>query len=111
MVGKKSLLQSSGKSGCGSSIFAFHRGFSRNSKYYKNPSVFDPERYLRQPPELDPREFIFGYGRRICPGKDLAFQALWILATSVLWAFDLVGVEDDPTLLADADRFSFGLIK
>ncbi|KAG8912211.1 hypothetical protein FRC01_005222 [Tulasnella sp. 417] len=71
---------------------------------------FDPERYVKQPPELDPREYVFGYGRRICPGKDLALQNFWILAASVLWAFNLVGEGEDPRSLPDADRFSVGLI-
>ncbi|KIO15771.1 hypothetical protein M407DRAFT_34636 [Tulasnella calospora MUT 4182] len=95
----------------GTTVLANAWGFSRNSKYYSNPSTFDPERYLTQPPELDPREFVFGYGRRICPGKDLAFQEVWILAASVLWAFDIVGVEDDLATLPDVDRFSFGMAK
>ncbi|KIO27615.1 hypothetical protein M407DRAFT_62840, partial [Tulasnella calospora MUT 4182] len=73
----------------GTSVMANAWGFSRSSKYYTNPSMFDPERYLKQPSELDPREFVFGYGGRICPGKDLAFHDIWILAVSVLWAFKL----------------------
>ncbi|KIO33205.1 hypothetical protein M407DRAFT_18058 [Tulasnella calospora MUT 4182] len=93
----------------GTTVLANAWGFTRNSRYYTNPSTFDPERYLKQPPELDPREFVFGYGRRICPGKDLAFQEVWILAASVLWAFDIVGVEDELASLADEDRFSFGM--
>lgn len=80
-------------------------GISRDSKYYPNPSVFDPERHLRQPPELDPREFVFGFGRRTCPGKDLAFQQVWIMVASILWAFRLVG-DDDLSLVEDANRFS-----
>ncbi|KAG8913796.1 hypothetical protein FRC01_004377 [Tulasnella sp. 417] len=95
----------------GTSVMANLWGFSRNSKYYTNPSIFDPGRYLKQPPELDPREFVFGFGGRICPGKDLAFQDIWILAASVLWAFELLGVEGEAAQLADEDRFLFGFIK
>lgn len=73
--------------------------------------MFDPGRYLKQPSELDPREFVFGHGARICPGKDLAFQDIWILAASVLWAFKLVGGEDSTAPLTDEDLFSFGFIK
>lgn len=94
----------------GTTIIANAWGFSRNPKYYTNPSTFDPERYLKQPPELDPRKFIFGYGRRICPGRDLAFQNVWILAASLLWAFKLVGVEEKVVSSPEVDLFSFGLI-
>lgn len=47
----------------------------------------------------------------MCPGRDLAFQNVWILAASVLWAFELVGEEDEGTSLVDEDLFQFGLIK
>ncbi|KIO27617.1 hypothetical protein M407DRAFT_23179 [Tulasnella calospora MUT 4182] len=84
------------------------KGLSRNSEYYPNPSVFDPEGYLKQPPELDPREYFFGFGRRICAWKELAFQFVWIMAASILWAFQLVGEEEDRLSSAeDLSRFSF----
>ncbi|KAG9003731.1 hypothetical protein FRB90_011131 [Tulasnella sp. 427] len=94
----------------GTSIIANAWGISRNPKYYTNPTVFDPERHLKQKPELDPREFYFGYGRRICPGKDLAFQLLSITVASILWAFHLAGPDDSTPPADDVDRFSFGLI-
>ncbi|KAG8930434.1 hypothetical protein FRC01_002766 [Tulasnella sp. 417] len=95
----------------GTGVIANAWGFSRNSNYYTNPSIFDPERFLKQPPELDPREFAFGYGRRTCPGKELGFQEVWILAASIFWAFDVVGLEDDPASLKDEDIFLFGMVK
>lgn len=83
------------------------RGISRNTKYYSNPCVFDPERYLGSQPELDPREFAFGYGDRRCPGNELAFQVIWVVAASVLWAFRLERVDGDTTPLEkDSDWFN-----
>jgi cytochrome P450 len=41
----------------------------------EDSSSFKPERHLYEPGEnkgLDPREYVFGFGRRICPGRDLA---------------------------------------
>lgn len=81
-------------------------GISRNTKHYMNPSVFDPERYLGPTPELDPREFIFGFGRRRCPGDELAFRSIWLMAASILSAFRLERVEGDTTPLNnDSDWF------
>lgn len=77
----------------------------------RNPSVFDPERYLGPEPELDPREFIFGYGRRICPGNELALLITWSMAATVLWAFRLEGVEGDAASLEkDSDWFAIGTL-
>ncbi|KIO29640.1 hypothetical protein M407DRAFT_21228 [Tulasnella calospora MUT 4182] len=83
-------------------------GMSRSTKYYQNPSVFDPERYLKPEPELDPREFVFGFGRRLCPGNELAFQAIWIMAASITSSFKLKRtVNDSAHLDDDVNRFNF----
>lgn len=85
---------------------------TRSTKYYQNPSVFDPERYLKPDPELDPREFVFGFGRRLCPGNELAFQAIWIMAASILSSFKLTrAVEDSTALEDDLNRFNFEFLK
>ncbi|KAG8932907.1 hypothetical protein FRC00_013904 [Tulasnella sp. 408] len=90
----------------GTTVYSNAWGISRNTKHYANPSVFEPERYLGPQPELDPREFIFGYGRRICPGNELALRIIWTVAASVLWAFRLERLEGDTTPLEkDSDWF------
>jgi cytochrome P450 len=35
---------------------------------YKDPHRFDPTRFLGPSPEPDPRSYVFGFGRRQCPG-------------------------------------------
>src|ERR1700744_3359887 len=44
-------------------------------------------------PQADPREFSFGYGRRICPGRYFAEASAWItIATALsLFTFERVG--------------------
>lgn len=74
--------------------------------------MFDPERYLKPSPELDPREFAFGFGRRICPGSDFAFQSMWILAASILWGFEITMTENDAAARKDdAHRFSLEMVR
>ncbi|KAG8895506.1 hypothetical protein FRC01_012331, partial [Tulasnella sp. 417] len=86
-------------------------GMSRNPKYYKDPTEFKPERFLTGEPILDPRQFAFGFGRRICPGNELAMQSNWMGIASVLWAFELKPDRDlDPALLVDLERFTLGNI-
>ncbi|KAH8799623.1 cytochrome P450, partial [Flagelloscypha sp. PMI_526] len=43
-------------------------GFTRDSKIYPDPESFQPTRFLGPSPQLDPGEFVFGFGRRVCPG-------------------------------------------
>lgn len=55
---------------------------SRDPRNYRNPDVFDPERFLGSEPELDPRKYAFGYGKRACPGRLFAeTQLLLVIAT------------------------------
>lgn len=41
---------------------------SRDPRNYKDPELFNPDRFLSEDPELDPRKYVFGFGRRACPG-------------------------------------------
>ncbi len=60
--------------------------------YGSNAEEFDPGRYLdenRQVTVLDGREdghVMFGFGRRICPGRHFAENSLAIDLATVLWA-------------------------
>ncbi|KAJ7598124.1 cytochrome P450 [Mycena floridula] len=51
---------------------------SRDPEIYNNPFEFKPDRFLGVTPEQDPREFIFGFGRRLCPGRLLADSSIYI---------------------------------
>lgn len=39
-----------------------------DASIYSDPFSFDPARFLGDCPQPDPRECVFGFGRRICPG-------------------------------------------
>ncbi|KAH9894789.1 CyP450 monooxygenase [Cubamyces lactineus] len=63
-------------------------GYSRDPRHYPDPEVFRPERFLKDgvldPDVLDPSAFVFGYGRRKCPGRHLAEAALFISVATAL---------------------------
>ena len=40
-------------------------------------------------PPLDPREYFFGYGRRICPGMNLVQATAWVAIACFLASFEL----------------------
>ncbi|TFK43947.1 cytochrome P450 [Crucibulum laeve] len=66
--------------------------FLKDPAMYKNPDLFLPERFMESKDhtkEVDPRDFIFGFGRRVCPGIHLADEFMWLLCVSVLAAFDI----------------------
>lgn len=35
-----------------------------DDEIYTNPYTFNPDRFLGSKPDRDPRDFVFGYGRR-----------------------------------------------
>ncbi|EIM84826.1 cytochrome P450 [Stereum hirsutum FP-91666 SS1] len=70
---------------------------------------FQPERFLYEDGtfnaeiDADPE---FGFGRRVCPGKDVVREALWILIASFLAVFDIhdaVGEDGKPI---DVDKIA-----
>ncbi|KAF9463358.1 cytochrome P450 [Collybia nuda] len=51
---------------------------------------FRPERYLNNDENLaDPRELVFGFGRRICPGRHFAEASIWSMTSSIIATFDI----------------------
>lgn len=87
------------------------RGVSRDPTIYNDPSTFNPDRFIDDPSTLDPREWAFGFGRRICPGNNLALQLNWIFIVSILWGFEIARPEGEPPLENDADRFDFDFLR
>ncbi|CAE6488422.1 unnamed protein product [Rhizoctonia solani] len=66
-----------------------HRAILRDPKHFASPSTFNPSRFLGSKPELDPRKFIFGFGRRVCPGLHVANNSVWITCAALLSVFDI----------------------
>ncbi|KAF8761384.1 Cytochrome p-450 [Rhizoctonia solani] len=57
----------------------------RDPQHYKDPEVFNPDRYLD--PNV-PRPPVFGWGRRKCPGIHFAENSTFVAAASLLAFFD-----------------------
>lgn len=79
----------------GASIMPAVYWFTHDPEVHKEPDVFDPERYMAPRNEPDPRQVVFGYGRRICPGRHFADASLYIAAVRLLAAFKLSNEVDD----------------
>jgi cytochrome P450 len=53
---------------------------------FQDPDEFRPERWLQHP---DLPLCTFGFGRRSCPGKEIARNSLFIAVARILWAYNI----------------------
>lgn len=76
-----------------SSPLVLFRQFLHDEEIYHDPLAFNPDRFLRADGSLDPDvrdpSAAFGFGRRICVGRYLAIESLWIAIACVLSLFDI----------------------
>ncbi|GJE99700.1 cytochrome P450 [Phanerochaete sordida] len=70
---------------------------------YPDPTTFVPERFLRTAPDgrvaldpsvPDPTHVAFGFGRRECPGRFMAYQSIWLALARLLAAFSIDRARD-----------------
>ncbi|KAF8810830.1 cytochrome P450 [Phlegmacium glaucopus] len=74
---------------------------------YPNPRAYQPERFLIDPckkmawgsgPETRDRDhYVFGWGRRFCPGYHIAEASFFIVLSRLIWALDLKAPIDPAT--------------
>lgn len=91
----------------GTTILGNSWAINLNEEYYPNPHHFDPTRFLDEtlaakaknasttlgkPHPAKSGHSSFGWGRRICPGADLAMNSLYIALAKILWAYDILPV-------------------
>lgn len=57
------------------------------------------------PDVIDPTVAAFGFGRRVCPGRHLAFDSIWIVIASTLAACSISKAKrrDDTDILPHED--------
>ncbi|KAJ3485898.1 hypothetical protein NLI96_g4619 [Meripilus lineatus] len=69
---------------------------TREDVYHK-PFTFLPERFLSKPDGFgEPLpSVVFGFGRRICPGRWLAQSEMWIAIASILSVFDIKPIQNN----------------
>ncbi|KAI2824969.1 hypothetical protein CBS115989_390 [Aspergillus niger] len=73
----------------GSSVLANIWAFTHDPAAYHDPMTFKPERFLSPKPERDPHFLVFGFGRRVCPGRTLADVNVYLTVAQALAVFEI----------------------
>lgn len=64
------------------------RAVLHDENVYHDPLAFNPERFLKDgkidPDVQDPEVACFGFGRRVCAGRYMAYEEVWITVASTL---------------------------
>lgn len=75
--------------------------------------AFRPERFLNDGghiPEPDPHTMVFGFGRRICPGRHLADSAIYLTIAKALAAFNMRKLVENGKEVEPVVEFQNGVI-
>ena len=91
-----------------------YRSILHDPEVYKDPFVYNPDRFLKDgkidPSVRDPT-MTFGYGRRICPGRFLAENSLFIFICHIMTVYDIrPGLGDDGKELDIKPEMTNGLL-
>lgn len=74
---------------------------------------FKPERFLAtdgHEPETDPNQFVFGFGRRACAGRELAGNTLYLNIAQTLAVFNIGKHVENGREVEPAVEFESGVI-
>jgi len=88
----------------GTKIIANIWAITHDEDIYPNPHTFDPGRHLGDNPQSDPFQYVFGFGRRVCPGAHLAEMSLFLNISNILAVFNVYkpvdkdGMEVEPNI-------------
>ncbi|KAG9313212.1 cytochrome P450 [Chiua virens] len=73
----------------GATVIGSHWAISRDPVAFPDPDTFNPQRWLTEDGAIrtDTQFYMFGFGRRVCPGQHVADRSLFITLALLLWSF------------------------
>ncbi|KAJ7252519.1 cytochrome P450, partial [Mycena rebaudengoi] len=81
---------------------------------YPDPYKFNPGRFLlngRLNPAVRDPSLVFGFGRRVCPGRHMAQSTLWITVVSLLAVFNITkAIGEDGKILEPSYKYHSALV-
>ena len=94
---------------------SFPRAILHDESTYPDPLTFNPDRYIKDghidPEVQDPAVAAFGFGRRICPGRFMAYESMWIAIASTLAAFNILKAKrEDGTVITPTEEYELGFL-
>ncbi|KAL5639705.1 hypothetical protein ACGC1H_006332 [Rhizoctonia solani] len=95
----------------GSTVISNVYAITRDERIYPDPEIFIPERFDNSrpgPSPPNPRDFVFGIGRRVCPGNHIADVSVWLAIASLAATMDIGKARDNNGLYIEpvAERSS-----
>ncbi|KAG2342045.1 cytochrome P450 [Suillus weaverae] len=75
----------------GTTVYGNTWAICRDPEVYPEPDMFMSQRWIDDQGRLrdDLNNFLFGFGRRVCPGQHVANRSVFIGTALILWAFRL----------------------
>ncbi|KAG6914803.1 hypothetical protein DXG01_015234 [Tephrocybe rancida] len=72
------------------------RAMTLDESVYDDPAEFMPERFLPKPTgNGEPFPPVFGFGRRICPGRHFGDGSLWLAIATILSTITITKAVDE----------------
>ncbi|KAJ7082888.1 cytochrome P450 [Mycena belliarum] len=97
----------------GATVYGNIYAMTTDPAVFPDPDEFRPERFLEtSDPRLLSFSTPFGFGRRICPGQNVALQSIFISVVRMLWAFKILPGTDKNgnAIVPSANDFTSGLL-
>lgn len=92
------------------------RAILHDENRYADSERFNPARFLTAAGKLDPDVpdpiEAFGHGRRVCPGRNFAIDALWLAVSNILTAFVIEKpVDECGNIIEPSGEYSSGVFR